>query len=204
MEDIVLVGFGGHARSVADCIERQANYHIVGYTDFQKSETDNGYAYLGTDDELIKIYEEGTHSAIVTLGQIGTDRVRHKLYSLLKEIGYNLPVIVDPSAIISNNVTIGEGTFIGKNVIINSNTYIGKMNIINTGVLLEHDNVVGDFCHIAVRAVCSGTVTIGNNSFVGANSTIIHGICIGEESIVGAGATVLHNIGNKEKRYGIV
>ncbi|WP_156032724.1 hypothetical protein [Selenomonas sp. FC4001] len=33
MEDIVLVGFGGHAKSVADCIEREGKYHIAGYTD---------------------------------------------------------------------------------------------------------------------------------------------------------------------------
>ena len=28
MEDIILVGYGGHAKSVADCIERKKEYRI--------------------------------------------------------------------------------------------------------------------------------------------------------------------------------
>lgn len=204
MEKIVLVGFGGHARSVADSIEREGKYHIIGYTDLKPAEVDNGYKYLGVDDELEKIYSDGTHLAAVTLGQLGTDKVRHKLYDKLKKIGFELPVITDPSAIIAPNVIVGEGTFIGKNVVVNSNTSIGKMSIINTGALLEHDNSIGEYCHIAVRAVCSGTVTIGNNSFVGANATVIQGVDIGEETVIGAGAIVLNNVGNMEKRYGVV
>lgn len=204
MDDIVLVGFGGHARSVADCIERAGLYHIVGYTDFEESFPDNGYKYLGTDDMLQKIYDNGTRKAVVTLGQIGTDCVRHKLYDLLKNIGFELPAIIDPSAIIAENVKITEGTFIGKGAVINSNVCIGKMSIINTGVLCEHDNIVGEFCHIAVRAVCSGAVHIGDNSFVGANSTIIQGVNIGKGTVIGAGSIVLHNVNNGETRYGIV
>lgn len=33
MENILLVGYGGHAKSIADCIERQGIYKIAGYTD---------------------------------------------------------------------------------------------------------------------------------------------------------------------------
>lgn len=204
MENIVLVGFGGHARSVADSIENGGKFHIVGYTDLQESFPNNGYKYLGTDDKLQEIYDSGTHNAVITLGQIGKADSRRRLYTLLKQIGYELPAIIDPSAILASNVSIGEGTFIGKNVIINSNSLIGKMCIINTGVLCEHDNTIGDFCHIAVRTVCCGTVKIGNNCFIGANSTIIQEINIGEDVIIGAASTILHNVNNSEKKYGIV
>lgn len=204
MENIVLVGFGGHARSVADTVEQTNRYRIVGYTDLKASFPDNGYKYLGTDDKLEELYSSGTHKAIVTMGQIGRDKIRHSLYEKLKKIGYEFPVVIDPTAIIAHHVEIGEGTFIGKGAIVNSNTRIGKMCIINTGALCEHDNIIGDFCHLAVRAVCCGTVTIGNNSFVGANATIIQGISIGNEVTVGAGSIVLHNILDEEKRYGIV
>ncbi len=30
MEDIILVGFGGHAKSVADTIEQSGQFHIAG------------------------------------------------------------------------------------------------------------------------------------------------------------------------------
>lgn len=204
MENIVLVGFGGHARSVADAIESSGKYHIIGYTDIKESFPNMGYQYIGTDEMLTEIFTSGTHNAVITLGQIGKDKIRHKLYKLLKNIGYTLPVIIDSTAILAQNVFIEEGTFVGKGAIINSNVHIGKMCIINTGVLCEHDNVIGDFCHLAVRTVCGGGITIGSNSFIGANSTIIQGINIGHDVIVGAGSLVLHNISNEEKKYGII
>ena len=204
MEDIVLVGFGGHARSVADCIERMGCYNIVGYTDFQESQPDNGYKYLGKDDKLAEIYAGGVHKAFVTLGQIESANGRKKLYKLLKEIGYELPVIIDPSAIVADNAQIDEGTFIGKRVVINSNAVIGKMCIINTGAICEHDNTIGDFVHIAVGAICCGTVSVGEESFIGTGTTVAHGIQIGNEVVIGAGSTVLHEVAGGEKRYGIV
>lgn len=204
MENIVLVGFGGHARSVADSIERMGIYNIVGYTDFKASYHDNGYTYLGTDDKLQEIYDAGTHKAVVTLGQIGKDEPRHKLYAMLKKIGFELPVIIDPSAIVSDNAVIGEGTFVGKLAVINSNANIGKMCIINTGALCEHDNVIGDFCHLAVRALCSGTVSIGENSFIGANATIVHEVKLGAEVVIGAGSLVLHDVESGTVKYGVI
>ncbi len=204
MEKIVLIGFGGHARSVADCITRMGKYDIAGYTDINKSDADNGYAYLGTDKELKAIFESGVENAVVTIGQIGTDVNRHKIYEQLKTIGFRLPIIADPSAIIAESAHISEGTFIGKGTIINSNASIGRMCIINTGALIEHDNKIGDFCHIAVRAVLSGMVSVGDNSFVGANATIIHGITLGREVVIGAGSTVIHNVNDNEVRYGLV
>lgn len=204
MENIILVGFGGHARSVADAIENSGKYHIIGYTDFKESYPDFGYQYLGTDERLTEIYTSGTHNAVIALGQIGRNNIRQQLYERLKNIGYALPIIIDPTAILAQHVIIEEGTFIGKGAILNSNVHIGKMCIINTGVLCEHDNVIGDFCHLAVRTVCGGMVTIGNNSFIGANTTIIQGINIGHDAIVGAGSIVLHDILNEEKKYGII
>lgn len=47
MEDIVLVGFGGHAKSMDDCIERDGKFHIIGYTDIE--EYVSRYNYFGTD-----------------------------------------------------------------------------------------------------------------------------------------------------------
>lgn len=204
MKDIIIVGFGGHARSVADCIERTGQYNIVGYTDLYEVTPNNGYKYLGTDDVLEEIYETGICNAVIAVGQIGTDTVRHKLYARLKQIGFELPVIADPSAIIADNVVIGDGTFIGKGAVVNANTIIGKMSIINTGVLCEHDCIVGEYSHVAVASVLCGNVNVGINSFVGANATVIQGVKVGNEAIVGAGSIVLHNVNDGEKRYGVV
>jgi len=188
MEDIILVGYGGHAKSVADCIERQKEYRIIGYTDMEKHESP--YAYLGTDDILGEYYARGVRNAVVCVGYLGKGSLREKLYSLLKGIGYRLPIIVDSSSIVAETAEIGEGSFVGKGAIINAEAQVGKMTIINTMALVEHECMVEDFAHVAVAAVLCGQVHVGEAAFIGANATVIQGRSIAPRQIVPAGVTI--------------
>ncbi len=61
MEDVIILGFGGHAKSVADSILKTGKYNIIGYTDIQKSKSQ--FKYLGTDDELESLYRQGIQNA---------------------------------------------------------------------------------------------------------------------------------------------
>jgi sugar O-acyltransferase (sialic acid O-acetyltransferase NeuD family) len=194
VEEIILIGFGGHAKSVADCIERQGFYQIIGYTDMEQCSSK--YEYLGTDDVLPDYYDRGVRSAVIGVGYLGKGEVRQKKYNELKNIGFSLPIICDPSAVVSEDAEIGEGTFIGKGAIINANADIGKMCIINTGAIVEHDCVVNDFSHIAVGAVLCGGVKVEQSAFIGANATVIQGITIPSHSIIGAGMTIRKRFDN--------
>lgn len=188
MEDIILIGYGGHAKSVADCIEKQNEYRIIGYT--EQKEMKAKYTYLGTDDVLEEYFNKGVHNVAICLGYLGKGNHRERLYKLVKEIGYSLPIIKDDTAIISENVEIGEGTFIGKGAIINTEAKVGKMSIINTMALVEHECIVGDFAHIAVAAVLCGQVHIGEAAFIGANATVIQGRKVLSRQIVPAGVVI--------------
>lgn len=188
MEDIVIIGFGGHGKSLSDCIERSGRYNIVGYTDIK----DNAvrYPYLGTDDRLKEIYESGVRYAAIGVGYMGHGDLRERIYKDLKEIGFELPVICDPSSVISEAAVIGEGTFIGKGTVVNAEAEIGNVCILNTGAILEHECRVGDFAHIAVGAVVCGQACIGRAAFVGANATVIQCMSVDERRIVPAGYVV--------------
>lgn len=188
MEEILLVGFGGHAKSIADCIERMEVYHIAGYTDWEDNVSK--YKYLGTDDNLERIFESGVKKAVLGVGYLGKGQLRQRLYNRLKEIGFELPVIIDPSAIVSETAVIGEGTFIGKSAVINAEAVVGKMAIINTRALVEHECVVGDYVHMAVASVICGQVKVGEAAFIGANATVIQCMEIEPGRIVPAGMTI--------------
>lgn len=188
MKDILLVGYGGHAKSVADAIECQGEYSIVGYTDVK--ENDYTYKYLGTDVQLEDIYASGVKYAFICVGYLGKGTLREKIYNKLVEIGFELPVIVDPSAVVSSTAFIGSGAFVGKGSILNANSKIGKCCIVNTGAIIEHDAVVGDFSHVSVGTVLCGAVNVGRGAFVGANSTVIQCRNIADYQIVPAGYVV--------------
>lgn len=201
-DKIVILGFGGHAKSVADSILKGGRYHIVGYTDTHGCNSQ--FEYLGTDDELIKIYKQGTHKAALGVGYLGNSMIRDKLVHIAHEIGFEFPAIIDPSAIISEDAVIGEGTFVGKRVVINAGARIGDFCIINTGAIIEHENTVEDYSHVAVGVILCGNITVGHHSMIGAGSTVIQGKTIGDNCIIGANSTIISHVEDNMKCYGIV
>lgn len=200
MENILLVGYGGHAKSIADCIERKGDYKIVGYTDVVKQKST--YKYLGSDEKLQEYFNQGIKNAVIGIGYLGKGKVRQQIYEKLKNIGYKLPVICDPTAIISKTAYVEEGAFIGKNAIINAEAYIGKACIVNTQAIVEHECRVEEFTHIAVSAVLCGQVQVGQAAFIGANATVIQCMNIPARSIIPAGEVVRDRNFKKGKNNG--
>lgn len=101
---------------------------------------------------------------------------------------------IDPSAIVSAQSTIGEGSMLFQGVIVQTNTRIGSHVIINTAASVDHDCEVGDFVHIAPHATICGFVTIERGSYIGAGATILPGVTVGENATVGAGAVVVRDV----------
>lgn len=188
MDNIILIGYGGHGKSVADAIESTGKYHIVGYTDMVDHH--NEYTYLGKDDILSALFDKGYNKAFLCIGYLGKGELREALAKMLKEIGFTFPIVIDKSAIVSTSAKIGEGTFIGKKVVINRDAVIGRHCIINTGAIVEHECVVKDYTHVAVGAVLCGQVNVGKAALIGANATVIQCRNIKDRQIVPAGVVM--------------
>ena len=122
---------------------------------------------------------------LVTVGQIKSPKLRVKLYEELVKINLKPATIVSPTAIISKNSKIENGSIIMHNVVINSNARIGKNCIINTGAIIEHDVIIGNHCHIAPGAIINGGVKIEDCSFI-SGAVIKENIKISKNCIVGA------------------
>lgn len=196
MKKIVLLGSGGHAKSVVDSIEQTGEYQIVGFLEVKEKQafSYHNYPVIGTDNDLERLYERGVEYAFITIGYIGKPTARELLYHRLEQAHFQIPVVIDASACIACDVIIGEGSFIGKNAIVNADANIGKMCIINSGVIIEHECEVGDYSHIAVGAVLCGGVCVGRETLIGANATILQERKIGNHAIVGAGTVITKDI----------
>jgi len=170
--EILLVGGGGHCKSVIDIIEQENKYVIAGIIDKKELIGSKvlGYEVIACDDDLQKLFKRYKY-AIITVGQIKSNVLRVKLFDLLKKIGYILPVIVSPLAYVSKYATIDEGTVIHHFSLINTDAKIGKNCIINTKALIEHDVIVEDDCHISTGAVINGGAVVKQGSFFGSNAT---------------------------------
>ena len=203
LQDIIIVGFGGHGKSVADTIERIGKYQIIGYTDV-KAVHSCKYDYLGTDDVLLREKDRYIGAQLAMgLGYMGHGDIRQRLFHQLTFAGYEFPVIIDPSSIVSREASIGQGSFVGKGAIVNAEARIGEMCIINSVVIVEHECCIGDGTHLAVGSTVCGQVYVAKLSLIGANTTVTQGVKIGTHSIIGAGAVVTEDIGDEVVAVGI-
>jgi sugar O-acyltransferase (sialic acid O-acetyltransferase NeuD family) len=188
-EKIVLIGGGGHCHSVIDVIEQENKYEIIGIVDTKENIGKKvlDYEVIACDDDLETIFLS-CKNAVITVGQIESNKIRVNIYNKLKQIGFNLPVIISPLAYVSRYSFINESTIIMHHALINANVKIGKNCIINTKALIEHDCVIGDNCHISTASVINGGVTVKENSFFGSNATSKQSIKI--DGFIKAGSLV--------------
>jgi sugar O-acyltransferase (sialic acid O-acetyltransferase NeuD family) len=189
---ILLIGGGGHCRSVIDVIEQEGIFEIGGIIEAKedlKGKKILAYKVIGTDDDLEKLREKYEY-AIVTVGQIKTADIRIKLFNKLKRLDFNIPVIISPNAYVSRYSSISEGTVIMHNVVVNAGVKIGKNCIINSKALIEHDVIIEDHCHVSTGVNINGGVIVRNRSFIGSGSVIRENIEIKEKSFIKMGSLI--------------
>jgi sugar O-acyltransferase (sialic acid O-acetyltransferase NeuD family) len=194
-KEILLLGAGGHCKSVIEAIESQNEFHIAGILDMPEKvgQTVLGYPVIGSDENIAEWIAK-IPNAVVTVGQLKSAAVRIRLYTRLKEVGANLPVIVASSAYVSRHASISEGTVVLHQAFVNAGASIGVNAIINSAAIVEHDAMIGDHTHVSTGARINGDCIIGNEVLIGSNAVLRNGINIESKVVVGAGAVVVKNV----------
>ena len=196
-KNLILVGGGGHCKSVIEVAE-SAGYEIKGILDMPDEvgkEVLPGHKVIGTDDEIPQYVEECEF--IITVGFIKNPALRIKLYNKVKAAGGRLATIIASTAHVSKYAELGEGTVIMHHAFVNAGAKIGDNCIINTFVNIEHDAEVSNQCHISTGTMVNGECKIGENCFIGSQSVCANCIEIASDIIVGAGSVVRKSISVK-------
>jgi|TARA_R110000744_G_scaffold354134_1_gene460531 sugar O-acyltransferase (sialic acid O-acetyltransferase NeuD family) len=169
----VLVGNGGHAREVM----AQMGLKLDRFVDDQ---------YV--DDETFPISKLNPEKHAVMIA-VANSKDRFDIMTRLPK-GIYFFNFIHPTALIMDNVEIGEGSFIGAYSILTTNIKIGPHAILNRGNHIGHDCKIGSFFSAMPGVIVSGDVIIGDVVYMGTNSSIrekltIHSLCtIGMNSAV--------------------
>ncbi len=191
-----LIGAGGHATVIKN-IASKNNFHL------------DGVFYDGDGQNLTMLKKVGNmqdiknyifnNQFIIAFGDIAN---RVKLIKNLEKENIQWFTLIDPSAIIGNDVEIGKNTVIMPGAIINAGAKIGNHVIINSGAIIEHGCIIEDYVHISPGSTICGNSVIKEGSWVGANSVVINAIEIGRNVTIGAGSVVINNIESNQKVVG--
>lgn len=196
MKPLILVGGGGHCKSVIEAAE-SAGYQILGVLDMpgEVGKTILSTKVIGTDDDISSYVDKAEF--VITVGFIKNPATRIKLFNRVKKAGGKLATIIASTAHVSRYAEIGEGTVVMHQAFVNAGARVGNNVILNTFTNIEHDAIIGDQCHISTGTMVNGDCKVGNNCFIGSQSVLANSVVVGDDIIVGAGSLVRKSISEK-------
>lgn len=185
---LIILGFGGHARSVAD-VALAVGYHSLVFID------DNaraGEMFLGFP--VLTSFQPDEPASWCAFAASGNSQTRKAQRAFIQANGWRPISLIAPSASIGVGATVDECVFVGQQAHIGPMAVVGKGSIINSGAVVEHECVVGEWAHVSVNATMAGRSRLGNYSMLGAGATVIDGVSVSAQVVVGAGAVVHRTI----------
>jgi sugar O-acyltransferase (sialic acid O-acetyltransferase NeuD family) len=195
------MGAGGHAKVVAEAALVRFPALELAFLDIRYPELSTvlGYPVVGCDSDAATFSSYYAHVVVA----LGDNRLRMARIAALADAGFELPILVHPTAWVSPSASIGSGTVIFGGAVVNAEVHLGTGCIVNTGATIDHDCNLGDAVHISPGAHIGGGTTIGARTWVGIGAAVSHCIRIGSDVMIGAGAAVVSDLPSSVKAVGV-
>ncbi len=193
---LVVLGGGGHAKMCIDILRQRNEYKIVGIVDSEKpiGTLVCGVPVIGDNSMLEQLWNEGVSCAVNGVGSVAKPAIRKALFEKLKTIGFYLPNLIHPSAVVEPSVTMGQGNQIMMGACVGSSAVLGDNCIVNSGAIVSHDCKLSSHCHIAPGAILAGSVSVGEIAVIGMGVTAYIGITIGARAMVNNGIHLFRDV----------
>ncbi len=203
VENLVILGAGGFAREViwlVDCINGEVHRKVGGLN--MDTRRWNIIAYWNVKPELpisgVPVLDaEGIAKLNVpfkVIAAIGDSRKREDAVMEAWEMECSFATLIHPTALVGNNVRMGEGTIICAGATITVDIAIGEHVIVNLNSFVGHDSILEDFVTLSGMCYISGNTTLRRGVYFGSGTGIKEGLEVGEYSFIGLGAAVISNI----------
>ena len=140
---LLILGAGQYGHVVRETAMAMGCFEQIDFLDDQSTDA------VGTCADAQRLHEQYTDAAVA----IGHPGAREKWLLQLESLGYNLPVICHPTAVVMPSARVGKGCVIEAQVVVNSNAEVGTACLLCAGAVVNHNAQVGHYCQIDCRAV---------------------------------------------------
>jgi len=199
-ESLIIVGDGEFAEIAYEYFTHDSPYEVVAFAVEQ--------AYLKRDElfglpvvaleTVEQRFAPEKHAAYVAITYTQLNRVRTRLYGIVKEKGYRCATYVSSKAFVWRNAEVGENCFIFEANVVQYLARIGNNVVLWSGNHIGHRATVGDNAFLSSHVVVSGYSKIGESCFVGVNSTIGDNVTVARDCVIGAGSVVLKDVPERD------
>jgi sugar O-acyltransferase (sialic acid O-acetyltransferase NeuD family) len=193
---VVVVGAGEQADIAYEYFTHDSPHEVVGFAvDAAYRDSDDHQGLPAVDlERLAEHFPPGEHRAFVAIAAQQLNRVRRRLFDVVKAQGFGCVSFVSPHAFVWHNVKIGENCLIFENNVLQHEVSVGDNCVLWSGNHVGHQTSIEEDVFMASHVVVSGYCRIGARSFVGVNSTFGDSVEIAADSVIGAGAVVVKTI----------
>ena len=188
MKRMLIVGAGGHGRSVAEAALAAGKYELAGFVDDAAPGLQQVWdlpVFCATAD--LSSCRQYVDVAIVA---IGNNRLREELHQKLNAAGFELATVVHPKAIVSPRAVVGEGCAIMAGAIVGTEAQLGAGVIVNCGAVVDHHCLVEEFGHLGVNAGMAGGAVLGRGAWMQAGSVLGYGVSVGGGVVLAPGEAI--------------
>lgn len=194
-KSLIIIGDTSNANLAHFYFNRDTDYEVVAFCVDDEFFKKNSFKDLPVIkfSELTKMYPPKKFDCFVAVGYNKMNDIRKELYNKVKELGYFLPNYISPRCNFLTEEPIGDNNFILEDNTIQPFVKIGSNNVFWSGNHIGHDVKIENHVYITSHVVISGFTKIGDNCFLGVNSTFRDAIEIEEYTLIGAGATIMSN-----------
>ena len=204
--NIVIIGAGSVAVTVADIIYRNHSLKLSGFVGREEDEQTfkdvGGYSevpFLGDYAVLPKLKIGDIDGYVVA---VGDNRIRETLFYEVLATGL-IPVnVVSSDAVVSNSVSLGKGVVIAPGVVLSHGVRVGDNVIVDSGSVLDVNVTVGDHGLIGAGVTIAGGALVGKAVTLGAGSVVDSGCSVGKNCNLSAGTVVCKNIPGRYREEG--
>jgi UDP-N-acetylbacillosamine N-acetyltransferase len=182
---LVIFGFGGHARSVADIALTLGIKSLIFVDEAAKA----GESLWGFP--VCKTFDDPLPDGWQTFAASGDNQARKAQVATIRGRSWPLATLIAPTATIGRESNVSDGGFVAHHAHIGPLSQIGTSCIINTGAVVDHECMIGDYTHVSVNSTVAGRCRLGSLVFLGAGAVVIDKVSVGDSITVGAGSVVV-------------
>lgn len=187
---LFVYGNGKFAEYAAYVFTQDSDYDVLGYcieADYLRSDDIspelNQRMFTFENLEQVAGYEK-----IYVFIAIGNNRLRKRIFEKALELNYGIASYISSRAVVWENVVTGRNVFIGEGSVLQPFVEVGDSSI-HFITNIGHHTKIGNHTLLSVTTL-GGNVQVGDESYLGMNSTVKQNTKIGERSIIGMNVAV--------------
>ncbi|CAN7327473.1 acetyltransferase [Variovorax paradoxus] len=190
MKRLLIIGGGGHGRSVAEAVllSKQGEgqrFELTAFLDdaAQPHQHVWDWPVWGTT-ALLPECKERVDAVVVA---VGNNALREALHQRVHAAGLALASVIHPAAVVSPRASIGAGSVIMAGAIVGTEARLGEGVIVNCGAVVDHDCVIEDFAHLGGNACMAGGANLGRGAWMQGGASLGYGVGLPARSVLRAG-----------------